>query len=108
MNPIFRVTVTQEDIDRGLRHSAMSCPIANALRRKVGNGHLIQAHGTYCTFFFWGKWREYLIPYHVQEIMDVYHRQGGKIEPFSFTLDTAANDAGRREYYELLLEQDKH
>lgn len=37
----MKVSVTQDHIDRGLRHSAGFCPIALAMNEQHGPGHLV-------------------------------------------------------------------
>lgn len=37
MRPPVKVTVTQDDIDQGIPHSALTCPLAKALARADGN-----------------------------------------------------------------------
>ena len=84
----MRVEVTEEDIDRGMRHDPHCCAVARGIHRAVGLhvGDRVSVGSRDCTIQ-WGKARfRGEIPDEVGQFIDAFD-EGFKVKPFSFELD---------------------
>lgn len=78
-----RINVTQRDIDRGVRSTLTSCPIALAIKRRVVEDSTVAV-----TQFavLYGTFMSSPFPYRATQF--IYHFDLGKpVKPFTFTLE---------------------
>jgi nitrate/TMAO reductase-like tetraheme cytochrome c subunit len=84
----MKITVTQKDIDKGLKSSCYECPIAHALKRKVKNkiryGFAVNADFIDLTKD--NKWWIYALPKKAQTFIKRFD-DGKPVKPFTFEIE---------------------
>jgi len=75
----MKITVTNNDINRGYRHSCSNCPVALAMRRAFNRSILVA--GIYWEFS--GETEHHAMPLTVREWIRAFD-DGGLVEPFEF------------------------
>ena len=73
------VTVTQDDIDHGVKQSCVKCPIAIAATRALNFSAHVQPNHIYA-----GN-RAYSVPWQAR-VFIIKFDNGGRVEPFQFEL----------------------
>lgn len=80
------IEVNQEDIDKGERNAAHSCPIAYAIKRKLGDVHV----SVYLDCIFVGDPRDNPLVYYKPSSKEVGFIQdfdnGDVVKPFTFNI----------------------
>jgi hypothetical protein len=82
-----KITVTQEDIDRGQRKSMTKCPVARAVQAATGAEHVSVARSTIVVDFWSG-----VRPDVVAEFIKRYD-YGFDVQPFEFDMDFEPQEA---------------
>lgn len=77
----MRITVTQQDIDKGEQGEAKHCPIARALKRATGEQCLVASK-----ICFIGDREDIPLPENAQSFVSDFDC-GFPVKPFSFDLD---------------------
>jgi len=81
----FRVTVTEQDIEKAHRNDSYKCVVAQAIARTVKDAHRIEVDTQAIRFSRKGERLVYMTPYAVQGYVVAFDA-GDPIEPFSFQL----------------------
>lgn len=81
--PTIKVSVTQKDIDQGVRGNAMTCPIARAAKRSLPNVRSV----THNKLIF-NDLAYLILPVEAWEFVYMFDYQGpAKVKPLEFDLE---------------------
>jgi len=88
---MVRVSVTQDDIDKGVPHVAYACPVARAVGRAMGGDGfvLVESERIECTLQHKGfETHSWETPEVVQKFIERFDEEGGheRVSPFEFDL----------------------
>lgn len=75
----MKISVTQKHIDRGIRENMRSCPIALAIRERIGAEVSVGANYAHCP----GKGVWWMLPIKINDFIREFDR-GIEVKPFTF------------------------
>lgn len=79
------ISVTQEDIDKGVRISCAYCPISLATRRTFPGATQVMTLTNSISFVLIGEYHNYELPIEAQEFTCDFD-EDGPVAPFQFTI----------------------
>lgn len=88
----MKINVTQRDIDSGLRNDCTLCPVARAIKRRLGKSKSVQVFET--SIDIYNSKDRLEKQYNIPELAQLFIKNfdtGCPVGPFSFTLNLKEN-----------------